>query len=255
MLSHVTFTGWDRHTDLDDLSAFLERCPQDRVEIAVLHSTSHVDEDRYPDVDKAVAILRAAKAAGQRSAVHLCGRIAKAFLNYSDALVAASPLIWLADRVQVNVDENFWPAGPEKYRRAYELARTIGRPVIVQTRDIDGWPDVEPVARAASRMVPFLFDRSAGTGATSTLWPEVPGNDLLVGYAGGLGPENVEALVSKIALTRPHARFWVDMETCIREFFLSGQRRPDEPPVSSFVSIAKCAAVMKAVQKYMERPC
>ena len=55
MLSHVTFTGWDRHTDLAELDTFLMACPQDRVEIAVLHSSSHIDEDRYPDVGKATA--------------------------------------------------------------------------------------------------------------------------------------------------------------------------------------------------------
>ena len=40
MLDRVTFTGWDRHTDLTELQTFLEDMPQQRVEIAVLFSTS-----------------------------------------------------------------------------------------------------------------------------------------------------------------------------------------------------------------------
>lgn len=248
MLSHVTFTGWDRHTDLAELDAFLMACPQGRVEIAVLHSSSHIDEDRYPDVGKAIDILRTAKGAGQRTAVHLCGRIAHAFMSYFDGLVALGPLLQLADRVQVNVRETSWPAGPDKYRRAYELARTMARPVIVQTRG-DAFPDAEDMALGAGRMVPFLFDRSAGHGSESKIWPE-PLDKLLVGYAGGLGPHNVARCVGKLVETRPHARFWVDMESGIRENFPSGARRPDEPPVPSYVSIAKCRQVVDAVSEF-----
>lgn len=251
MLSHVTFTGWDRHTDLAELEEFLQACLQDSVEIAVLHSSSRIDEDRYPDVDKAVAILRAAKAAGQHSAVHLCGRIAAAFLNYSDALVALGPLIQIADRVQVNVGEDFWLAGPDKYRQAYELARTLCRPVIVQTRG-DAFPDAEDMALGAGRMVPFLFDRSGGHGSESKIWPE-PLDRRLVGYAGGLGPHNVARCVGKLVEARPHARFWIDMESGIRER-LAVQVADDVPPPTR-VSIARCAAVMKAVEQYRERPC
>ena len=265
MLSHVTFTGWDRHTDLHDLAEFLDACPQERVEIAVLHSASKDDDDRYPLAKQAEEILRTAKASGQRTALHLCGRAARNMLDSAvghgeDASrivvsYAVADLLHLADRVQVNVPEDFWPKGSGMYERAYEAARAIGRPVIVQSRSIDGWPDVRHLASGAERMVPFLFDRSAGNGSESKFWPEPPGSDLLVGYAGGLGPHNVARYVGKLAETRPHARFWVDMESCIRENFPSGARRPDEPPVSSFVSISKCAAVMKAVEKYMETAC
>lgn len=249
MLSHVTFTGWDRHTDLAELDAFLMACPQDRVEIAVLHSSSHIDEDRYPDVGKAIDILRTAKGAGQRTAVHLCGRIAHTFMSYFDGLVALGPLLQLAGRVQVNVRETSWPAGPDKYRRAYELARTLARPVIVQIRG-DAFPDAEDMALGAGRMVPFLFDRSGGRGEDPTLWPEPPGSNQLVGYAGGIGPDNAAGLASKIALTRPHARFWIDMESRIREDFPGGHRRLDEPPVPSYVSIAKCRQVVDAVSEF-----
>jgi len=124
MLTHVTFTGWDRHTDLAELEEFLQACPQDSVEIAVLHSTSRVDEDRYPDVGKGAAILRTAKAAGQRSAVHLCGRVARDILSNVTSVgdgtrtattLAAGQLLRLADRVQVNVDESFWAPGREPH--------------------------------------------------------------------------------------------------------------------------------------------
>lgn len=254
MLAYVTFTGWDRHTDLDELGAFLEDCPQSTVEIAVLFSTSRSqdDEDRYPNVDKAKAILKVAKAAGQRTAVHLCGRIARAFLGYSDAIVKVGPLIQLAERVQVNVPEDFWASSPERYKPAHDLARLIGRSVIVQSRSIDGWPDVEHLGPGASRMVPFLFDRSAGTGAAPPDWP-FPRAHILVGYAGGLGPDNVAGLCESIAGARiDGARWWLDMETGIRERFSIAKRRPDEPPLATYVSLAKCQRVMSAVGPWLE---
>lgn len=253
MLSHVTFTGWDRHTDLEELATFLEDSPQDRIEIAVLHSTSRSrdDDDRYPNVDKAMAILRTAKAAGQRTAVHLCGRIARAFLSYPDAIVKIGPLIQLADRVQINVAEDFWAtSSPEKYRAACITAQAISRPVIIQSRDLAGWPDVEHFWPGASRMVPFLFDRSAGAGVESLAWP-VPSPGRLVGYAGGLGPVNVAELCSCLAETAG-ARVWLDMETRIREPFQVQQslQLDHDPPAPTFLSIAKCRQVMRAVDYY-----
>lgn len=205
MLTHVTFTGWDRHTDLAELEEFLQACPQDSVEIAVLHSSSRIDDDRYPDAGKGAAILRTAKAAGQRAAVHLCGQAARSILE----------------------------------------------------SDIDGWPDVRNFAPRADRMLPFLFDRSAGHGSESRVWPEPP-DGRLVGYAGGLGPHNVARYAGKLAETRPFARFWLDMESGIRERMDAhpgGPQIADNVPPPTRVSIARCAAVMKAVEKYMERPC
>ncbi len=259
MLAYVTFTGWDRHTDLDELSAWLEDCRQSTVEIAVLFSTSRSldDEDRYPNTDKAVEILRTAKAAGQRTAVHFCGQAARGLLGSVGGGSVPPPmgsgvLMSLADRVQVNVEESFWPPGPAKYRRAYDLASVLGRSVIVQSRSIGCWPDVEHLGPGASRMVPFLFDRSAGTGAAPPDWP-FPRANLLVGYAGGLGPDNVAGLCESIARARiDGARWWLDMETGIRERFSTTKRRPDEPPPATYVSLAKCQRVMSAVRQWLE---
>jgi hypothetical protein len=260
MLSHVTFTGWDRHTDLAELATFLEDCRQETVEIAVLQSSTKIDEDRYPTALQAAEILRTAKAAGQRTALHLCGQAARTVLDsatsdrhgskVSISFDAAHPLRY-ADRVQVNVEEGFWTPGPEKYLRALEAAYALGKPVIVQSRDLDIWPDVRYFTRGAERMVPFLFDRSAGRGEAQDLWPEPPESDLLVGYAGGLGPDTAAALVGRIAGTRPHARFWIDMESGIRALFPS-RIVGDPPPSQSYVSITKCSRVMTAVGPWLE---
>ena len=258
MLDRVTFTGWDRHTDIGELQTFLEDMPQQRVEIAVLFSTSRSrdNEDRYPDPGFAEDILRVAKASGQHTALHLCGQAARALLESASANElalpwSAVPLVHLADRVQVNVGEGFWPDGDERYRSAWVVAIRLGRPVIVQSRSIGYWPDVEHFGPRASRMVPFLFDRSAGTGAEQSGWPTpVPGR--LVGYAGGLGPDNVSELCSWLAETAG-ARWWLDMETRIREEFDNADTGSGEPPPATFVSIDKCRAVMAACERWFRR--
>lgn len=259
MLSHVTFTGWDRHTDLDELTAFLTDCPQETVEIAVLYSASRSadDEDRYPNVAKAAEILRTAKAAGQRSAVHLCGRVAREMLERVATRPVSvsipgtiSQMINLADRVQVNVPENFWSVdGPERYRSAATAAYALGRPVILQSRDLERWPEVEHFWPRSSRMVPFLFDRSAGEGVEIIGYPDPPPGRL-VGYAGGIGPDDAAELVAKLA-SYPGARFWIDMESRIRERFTLRDRRPDGRPPATYVSIVKCSRVMSAVGRYL----
>jgi phosphoribosylanthranilate isomerase len=43
-------------------------------------------------------------------------------------------------------------------------------------------------------------------------WPKHPGRP--VGYAGGLGPDNVEAAVGVIGA---ESTYWIDMESRIRE--------------------------------------
>jgi len=256
MLSHVTFTGWDRHTDLDELGEFCGDHEQGRVEIAVLYSAKQDDADRYPEVEQAVEILRVAKASGQRSAVHICGRAAREMLasaRYDDGAkrveVWAPALLALADRVQINVAEDFWSdPGPDRYRAAFIASEALQRPVIIQSRDISGWPDAEHFGPGASRMVPFLFDRSAGTGERSLVWPApVPGR--IVGYAGGIGPDNASELCSWLAETAG-ARWWLDMETRIRQPFDNAERRPDEPPTPTYVSVSKCRQVMSAVERW-----
>jgi phosphoribosylanthranilate isomerase len=57
----------------------------------------------------------------------------------------------------------------------------------------------------------WLFDRSGGRGVFPDDWPAHPGNNILVGYAGGIRPENVRA-----AIEDKSGRYWIDIETGVR---------------------------------------
>jgi hypothetical protein len=256
MLTHVTFTGWDDRTDLIDLADFSRDQRPGTVEIAVLLSTSRMGEDRYPGLENAESILRVAKAHGQRTAVHVCGQASRESLIHSSLPATFRGPVPLADRVQINVPETLWDDARPRYCFANYLAAALCKPVIVQTRDPAAWPErVDGVQ--------FLFDRSAGRGQLAERVP--PLTTFQVGYAGGLGPDSVDAFVRRLAysqggaLQHHHraAPIWIDMESGIRESMsgFPGGPRPlpgtrDDPATvqPTFVSVTKCRQVMDAVR-------
>ena len=238
MLSHVTFTGWDDRTDYVDLASFCRDQRPGTVEIAVLLSHGRMGEDRYPSVENAEAILRVAKAHDQRTAVHVCGSLARRTLEHGYAVAGASSVVSLADRVQVNVPVDFWPVHAEPHIAAIALAERLERPVIVQVRG-SVWP------HQLGRVL-YLFDRSGGRGEVTEQVP--PLTNFPVGYAGGLGPSNVHAFLDRLrpmSRVRPFAPIWIDMESGIRED-TEAVDDIDTPP--SRASVSKCRQVMDAVR-------
>lgn len=66
---------------------------------------------------------------------------------------------------------------------------------------------------AGIRNLTGLFDKSHGQGVSPDQWPE--NNWLLpvIGYAGGLGPDNLAAEIPRIQTAANNVPFWIDMET------------------------------------------
>lgn len=71
--------------------------------------------------------------------------------------------------------------------------------------------------RDGARVVP-LFDLSHGAGVSPEKWTDLEQETgcPYCGYAGGLGPENLEEQLKKLADTVGRATVWVDMETNVR---------------------------------------
>lgn len=250
MLKHVTFTGWDHHFDQDALGVFCSAWPPGQVEIAVLQSNSRVGEDRYPAREYAATILRTAKAGRQDAAVHLCGALARGLVDDDWGVVHGRDDLlrflqnWFVDRVQINIR-----AADALGERASEIAGQLGKPVILQWREIGAWPP-------ARHGVHYLLDRSGGRGEEMTGHP-APARGCFVGYAGGLGPANVGELVAALADEdggNPDTNYWIDMESGIRESMSAwpgGPRPQPDKPAPTFVSIPKCMAVMGACAPFL----
>lgn len=61
----------------------------------------------------------------------------------------------------------------------------------------------------------WLHDQSGGKGKVANIYPRPNYNDnYVVGYAGGINPDNVKEILEKIPAADDN--FWIDMENGIR---------------------------------------
>ncbi len=216
----VTFTGIDEWTDLGRVRALSELYP---TEWGILFSPRLQGESpRYPSpsiVDRVTHALDLKVGL----AAHLCGRHAAAIV----ADGRCPDLDHLADhgfgRFQVNTDD---PAADPGNVAAF--AGAMGGTGIMQCRGTG------PHAFPWEHRVAWLYDASGGRGVVPPSWPLPPAGGKLVGYAGGIGPDNVACAMQAIATNRSPAQpYWLDMETHIR--------------TDDRLDLDKCEAVCRAV--------
>lgn len=143
--------------------------------------------------------------------LHICGQhlagIKDAGLGIGNEVLCGLP----AQRAQLN-----FHGVALSEREETNIIAVVSSPVwfaletIVQ---LDGVND-DLLDRLLSRGIPAsgLYDESHGGGVTPGVWP-MPRRSWEVGYAGGLGPENVAREVRNIADVTANQRFWIDMET------------------------------------------
>lgn len=199
----ITFTGIDAHTDLARCEALSARYP---IEWGILFG-GKLGKNRYPGND----VVERALSADIRRAAHLCN-------SYAEAVNSGGgfDLLEHFGRIQVNR-----AAGTYDMDMLATLAATNGTEVIVQHRASEFPAPIPGLA--------FLQDLSGGRGVLPSYWarPYEPGQ--LVGYAGGLTPENVADAVRHM----PAREFWIDMETGVR--------------TDDWLDLDKCEAVCRAV--------
>lgn len=187
----ITLTGADEQTPLRELDGLSRR---QGVEIGLLFSANPEGRNRYPSetwLRGAVEVLR------QRCSVHVCGRQAR-------ERVLGGELRWIrrAGRLQLN-----GPAAAEDVWRALKVI-----PHVV-TQYAPRNPNL------ASLWLPghcLLVDSSGGRGLSPEGWARPPAPlSKPVGFAGGLGPDNLAAELPRIAAVAA-GTWWVDMESKLR---------------------------------------
>lgn len=199
----ITFTGVDETCSIDDLLTLLGADP--RIELAILYSDTRAGAGRYPNpawICGTAARVRGAFGPG-RVALHVCGRAVRRLLSgYS--LHADLALLWDFQRIQLN-----GRFGPEDVD---SLSAFIGvGPTITQ---FDSNPDLHGQVRHPHHQV--LFDASGGRGLERSEWPKHLG-DWTCGYAGGLGPDNLQRELPRIAAAAGSFPYWIDMESKLRD--------------------------------------
>jgi hypothetical protein len=194
-MTGITLTGADERTSIVDL----HRLVRFGAEIGLLLTFSPDGRNRYPCVEW---LLDVATALNGRAALHICGGRARDELH-------ARKLDRLVERFgRVQVNGNLQPAEVVQICSRYPTVQ-----IVTQHTSKNLW--LLPVE---SPNHAILVDGSGGRGISPNKW-ERPTTDKPIGYAGGLGPENLETELSKIAELNaglPNG-WWIDMEGKLRD--------------------------------------
>lgn len=188
----ITITGVDKCTSFEDISLLLDA----GAEVAVLWTETPEGRNRYPSVSWMVNMRSRCRQYGS-IAVHVCGSGARKRLLKSGGAL----FIHGFNRIQINgrvsVDD---------------LCRVCDRyevEVITQNHATNAELLNYPMASHA-----ILVDGSGGRGIAPAEWIR-PITRKRVGFAGGLGPDNLAAELPKIAAVAT-GDWWVDMESSVR---------------------------------------
>jgi len=186
----LTMTGVDIKTDISQL-------PRD-MEVGVLVSYKAGDRPRYPSRDERLVILTKLQSLGIPISVHFCGSVSRADLMYGQP---SEP--FYAQRIQVNgnVSEAELRLLCTKYPH---------HEIITQHNDWNA-----PLLAVPCVNHSVLVDASGGRGLTPAEWV-APETDKRVGFAGGLGLDNIDTEFWRI-LTVAKENSWIDMEGKLRD--------------------------------------
>jgi hypothetical protein len=237
MIDRVTFTGADDNTDVSAMLEISQIWPW--VEWGILFSKSHAGTPRYPSLGWLAHLAETFGPAGTPGAsplsAHLCGRIMRDTLHGRETWRGMYGHVCdIFQRVQLN-----FHAEPQPNGRLDQMFEA--NPDYQWIYQVDGVNDdlVRNVVRWHGGSP--LFDRSGGAGVKPETWPE-PWADVYCGYAGGLGPDNIDHEMPLIRGFSGIGRAWVDMESRVRSD--DGQR----------FDLDKVLLVIKACENWVAMP-
>lgn len=252
-LKFITLTGADDSVDPVDLFTMAGQFPF--VEWGILVSMKRFGTERFPSLEWLDDLTFFAGKTEQKLnlSLHLCGSAVRKLLMEGnvDFLTQIGNAWILFDRIQINTH------GEDHEWDFEQVANFINR-LAEQNKQIifqwDGSKHNQNVIRDLADQfanVHLLFDCSHGAGKSPDHWPSASGfntghGPIFLGYAGGLGPDNINEEIKKIrqAVTSVHwnGQYWIDMETKLRsendQFFL----------------LKKCEQVLEAAKVWFETP-
>lgn len=212
-LTNVTITGADSNTNVDDLIDLAWTYPF--VEWGILFGSREKEGRAKFPIQGWIQSLLDEKDDGYfdfQVAAHLCA-------PWPDRMIAHH-LTWPEigffsqfDRIQINrvhkQDDTLY--------KLFTAAYKSEKPIIFQN---NGSLPVEELYHFCEPIhfkprVNILFDRSGGQGTEIGI-PPAPLPGFKTGYAGGIGPDNIERIINEINTLYPELDYWIDMETNVR---------------------------------------
>lgn len=215
-LYRVTLTGADDSVSPSILFDIAKQYPF--VEWGLLLSESRQGQARYPSEYWLRQFIQSydSRHSQINVSLHLCGRYMRNILSGDgDVFTAHAELLEIAQRVQLNCSHH---RGPVDRQRFLSHLRRQEQQWIFQLGD-DSW--LLEMALDSKINAVGLFDKSGGTGVLPSEWPQPTFKAESYGYAGGLGPENIEEQLPNIwtalFVSDGDGRFWVDSESKLRD--------------------------------------
>lgn len=208
-MSILTLTGIDERTDVSWIDKMntkfrLPSSGRSGLEFGILLSPKDQASPRYASMQ---TITRFSPLYPHTIAYHLCGGYARMVLSPNWTDLCSLVNFDLINRVQVNTKDD----SAEAILTLQQFSAHIGKPVIMQWRG-DHFPYIANLS--------LLQDNSGGRGVLETNWISRHYTSLLVrpqpvGYAGGLGPDNIREELPRI-VNASKGNFWIDCESSLR---------------------------------------
>lgn len=255
MLNLISFVGVDSQTDLNHLEDLLKKYREIDIEFSILYSEirsnkSKKNDLRYPTYDECRNILT--KLFDLREvhqnlmvSVHLCGTDANTmFLKNSEHI---RELTDQADRVQLNFNLDKFDAD-NLFLSILDLKMKGNEKHLIFQNNHRNKEFLERIGIYVERKS-FLNDASGGNGKEiKEITPAKELNANIIGYAGGINPDNVVDIIQNISDSNPewsrrNKKIYIDME--------SGIRSIDEYNKSVF-DLNKCEDIIKKSFPYLE---
>lgn len=211
ILASVTLTGADDSINPAALAGLSMEFPY--VEWGILYGSR--TRPRYPSrpwIDDLRAVAKEnLHGANMRLSAHLCSGWVRSFVLEGKYTFGQHNDDSMYRRIQLNFHAHHHPGSPEFLAA---LRAVKDKQFIFQMDEVND--DLWKSAHEAEIQAVPLFDTSGGAGILPGTWPE-PYQHVYCGYAGGLGPENLESQLRAIANVVPGpVPIWIDMETKVR---------------------------------------
>lgn len=213
ILDRVTITGADDNVAPEDLVELHKDFPF--VEFGFLFSPQRQGTPRYPSDAWLNRYLHIADDNQTPLSAHLCGEHVRNLIDGKYVNCFFKPYF---SRIQLNMIERMFV----ELNLDQLILNTVEQypycDVILQSkRGFERGTEIVRLNDAWSHPhYHILYDASGGKGIPIKKFP-APHPELFCGYAGGLGPDNLEDKLKELAEVAGNATVWVDMESGVRD--------------------------------------
>lgn len=211
-LKHITFTGIDARTDLQELQAIQQQYPL--AEFGVLTSYHWYENgNRYLDPE----LMSLLRGRGLNLSLHICGSAVHdaAVKEWDKIDELTKSNLDIFKRVQLNI------SGRKDSPAFCWIPIIIGQELIVQQKGSDNMTLFNATVKHWRErpyphrdVISVLLDASGGRGIDTPI--EILDTKEKVGYAGGINPENVGDKLYQLMTSHKVGDFWIDMESGVR---------------------------------------